>query len=65
MNALLIASQNCHATAVKLLIEAGADLSVSDVDGDTPLTLASAQGCQEVVALVEELTLAQARPKQS
>ena len=53
MTALLIASQNCHAPAVELLLRAGADPNVSDFDGDTPLMLALANGCTDVVALLE------------
>ena len=42
MTALLIASHSCNAPAVEQLLKAGANVNAADMDGDTPLMLASA-----------------------
>jgi ankyrin repeat protein len=39
---------------VRLLIEAGADLEYKDVDGDTPLDLATNKGHTAVVLLIQD-----------
>ena len=38
----------------RLLIEAGADLEYKDVDGDTPLDLATNKGHTAVVLLIQD-----------
>jgi ankyrin repeat protein len=42
-----------HQKVVRLLVEAGADRSIADRDGVTPLTHARARGYSEVAALLE------------
>ncbi|WP_219471604.1 ankyrin repeat domain-containing protein, partial [Nonomuraea rhizosphaerae] len=50
--ALLWAAANGHAETAERLIEAGADVDVTNDDGDTPLTLAARRGGLGVVRLL-------------
>jgi ankyrin repeat protein len=43
-----------HVDVVKLLLVYGADPTVEDKDGKTPLDLAKAEGRREVVSVIEE-----------
>ncbi|WP_236939941.1 ankyrin repeat domain-containing protein [Falsihalocynthiibacter arcticus] len=42
-----------HVRTVQILVEAGADISLSDRDGVTPLQHARSQGYAEIVSLLE------------
>lgn len=52
--ALLIASAEGHLEVVRLLIEAGSDLNVTDAEGSTALSLARNYGHLDVAALLED-----------
>lgn len=44
-----------HLAIAKLLLEHGADLDILDVDGDTPMQIATTRGHSELVILFEEV----------
>lgn len=52
--ALMIAAVAGHSDVVALLIEAGADLNVTDLEGSTALTLARSYGHLDVAAQLEQ-----------
>jgi ankyrin repeat protein len=51
--ALMIAATEGHLSVVRLLVEAGTDLNVSDAEGSTALSLARSYGHLDVAALLE------------
>ena len=52
--ALMIAAAEGHLEVVRLLVEAGSDLSLADAEGSTALSLARSYGHLDVAALLEE-----------
>lgn len=44
-----------HLAIAKLLLDHGADLDIVDVDGDTPLRIATTRGHSELVILFDEV----------
>ena len=43
-----------HVATLRALVEAGANVSLADRSGDTPLTLAKKRGFKEMVAILEK-----------
>lgn len=52
--ALMVAAAQGHLDTVRLLVEAGSDLGLTDVEGATALTLARRNGHADVAALLEQ-----------
>ena len=52
--ALHVASLEGHSEAVKLLLEAGAEVDAEDDNGQTPLSWAAENGHSEAVKLLQE-----------
>ncbi|KAJ7614103.1 hypothetical protein FB45DRAFT_937973 [Roridomyces roridus] len=64
-SALSMCAYGGHAAITRLLLENGADIDNIDVDGDTPLLLATQRGHNEVVALLEEASTEKVRMRAS
>jgi len=54
LNLLAVAAQNGHADIVRILLDAGAYVSMTDSNGRTPFDLADCAGKTEIAQLIRE-----------